>query len=349
MIRLLIVDDAKVIQEYLYHIFSSDSEIQIVGVASSGNEALELVKLHEPDVITMDIHMPGMDGYETTYKIMNDFPTPIVIVSGSLTIRDEVNIFKSLEAGALAVVQRPEGIGNPKSETSVNELIRTVKLMSKVKITRLFQPNRKIQIEEKEQFSFVPPFQNYLKRIEVIAIGASTGGPIALQKILSRLPGDLPVPVLIVQHISAGFARALTEWLSITSGIKLKLAVNGETIIDGTGYIAPDHYHMEVGPGRKIRLNSKGAETAIKPSINNLFRSVAQIYGLNAFGVLLTGIGNDGAEALKYMKGALTLVQDEGSSIVFDLPGEALKIGAADLSFSPERIADFLAKTGKIQ
>jgi len=348
MIRVLIVDDSKVVQEFLYHVLSSDPEIQIVGVANSGEEAIEMVRMNEPDVITMDIHMPGIDGYETTRKIMEVSPTPIVIVSGSLTIKEEANIFRSLEAGALAVVQRPAGIGNPESALSQRELIKTVKLMSKVKITRLFPPGRKPQIEQTEPSAFVQPFENYLKRIQVIAIGASTGGPIILQRILSRLPEDLPVPVLIVQHIAAGFGRPLIEWLSFTSGIKLKLAIDGESILAGTGYIAPDHFHMEITNDRKIRLNSKGPENVAKPSINSLFHSVALSYGMNALGVLLTGIGSDGTEELKFMKekGGLTLVQDEASSTVYDLPREALRIGAADLSFSPERIAAFLAKSG---
>jgi two-component system chemotaxis response regulator CheB len=345
MIKVLIVDDSKVVQDFLYHLLTSDPEIQVIGVANSGTEAIELTRIGEPDVITMDIHMEGMDGYEATKRIMDVNPTPIVIVSGSITIRDEANIFKSLEAGALAVVHRPPGFEHPEFSALRNDLIQTVKTVSKIRITKLFQPQRSEQVEP---FRMIHPHINYLSRIEIIAIGASTGGPMALQKIFSRLHDDLPVPILVVQHIAAGFGRALKEWLSITSGIKLKLAEEGEAISAGTGYIAPDHFHMGISSGRRIRLSRIPVDNSLENSINYLFRSVAQNVGPNAIGVLLTGPGTDGAEQLKFMKdkGAITMVQNEESSLVFDMPQEAIRIGAADLALSLEGMADILSKSG---
>jgi two-component system chemotaxis response regulator CheB len=345
MIRVLIVDDSKVVQDFLYHLLTSDPDIQVVGVANSGYEAIEHVKFNKPDVITMDIHMPGMDGYEATRTIMESVPTPIIIVSGSLTIKEEANIFKCLEAGALAVVQRPPGFEHPQFAASRKELIETVKQMSKVRIVKLFPKSTK---GHEESIRLLRPFENDLKRIQVIAIGAAMGGPIALQKILSRLPADLPVPVLIVQHIAPGFAKPFTQWLSFTSGIKLKLAENGELISAGIGYIAPDHYRMAISRKMKIWLSDKPPDDGSKISLNHFFNSVAETFGPNAFGVLLSGLGSDGAEALKVMKdiGALTLVQNEESSVAFDMPGEAIRIGAADLALSPEGIAEILAKSG---
>lgn len=345
MIRVLIVDDSKVIQDFLYHLLTSDPEIQVIGVAGSGPEAIELTRFHEPDVITMDIHMEGMDGYEATRIIMNTCPTPIVIVSGSLTIRDEANIFKSLEAGAIAVVHRPPGFENPEFEASRKGLIQTIKTISKIRITKLFPPGRS---EQNKPFRLVHPHENYLNRIRVIAMGACTGGPIAIQKILSRLPDNLNAPILIVQHIAPGFNKAFIEWLSLTSGIKVKIAENGEEISNGIGYLAPDHIHMGITAGMKIKLSDKPADYENKPSINHLFRSVAQNIGPDAFGVLLTGAGNDGVDALKIMKeqGAVTMVQNEESSVVFEMPGEAIRIGAADMALSLESIAEILIKTG---
>ena len=342
MIKVLIVDDSRVIQEFLAHLLSSDPDIQIVGVANSGYEAIELVKLKKPDVITMDIHMPGMDGYEATRTIMETVPTPIVIVSGSVKTKEVANTFRSLEAGALAVVLRPPGFEHPQFTTSRKELIQTVKLMSEVKVVRLFPRSKKEQIRP---VWLVQTFEKDIKQIQIIAIGASTGGPMALQIILSRLPEDLPVPVLIVQHIASGFVKGFLEWLSITSGIKLKIAEDRETILPGIGYMAPDNFHMGVSRGRKINLSNQPPENGLKPSVSYLFRSVAQIFGPNALGVLLTGMGKDGADELKAMKdkGALTLVQNEESSVVFGMPGEALRIGAADQALSPERIAEILA------
>ncbi len=345
MIRVLIVDDSKVIQEFLAHLFSSDPEIMIVGFASSGYEAIEMAKVKKPDIITMDIHMPGIDGYIATRAIMESVPTPIVILSGSVKTNEVTRIFKAIEAGALAVLLRPPGFLYQEVKDSHTEIIQTIKLMSKVKVVRLFPTTR---IEKSRLVSSVKAIESSLSRIQIIAIGASTGGPLVLKKILSCLPNDLPVPVLIVQHIATGFVTGFKEWLSETSGIKLKIAEAGEYLRAGTGYIAPDSYHMGISMERKIILCDQPPENGSKPSVSYLFRSVARSAGQNSLGVLLSGMGRDGAEELRAMKdkGALTIVQDEESSVVFGMPGEALRIGASDNALSPERIAEILAKSG---
>jgi two-component system chemotaxis response regulator CheB len=217
--------------------------------------------------------------------------------------------------------------------------------MSEVKVVRLFPRSRK---EQKKPILLIQNFENDLKRIQLIAIGASTGGPMALQIILSRLPENLPVPVLIVQHIARGFVTGFLEWLSATSGIKLKIAEDGEPISSGVGYIAPDDFQMGISRKGKIILSDQPPENGLRPSVSYLFRSVAQSMGPNAMGVLLTGMGKDGAEELKTMKemGACTLVQNAESSVVFGMPGEALRIGAADQALSPEKIAEIMAKSG---
>jgi two-component system, chemotaxis family, protein-glutamate methylesterase/glutaminase len=345
MINVLIVDDSKVVQEFLAHLLSSDPDLRVVGIANSGYEAIELVRIKKPDVITMDIHMPGMDGYEATRTIMETVPTPIVIVSGSSNKKEVTNTFKLLDAGALAVVIRPPGFEHPQFAASRKELIQTIKLMSEVKVVRLFPRNRR---EQKKPVLLVQTFENDLKRIELIAIGASTGGPMALQIILSGLPADLPVPVLIVQHIAKGFVSGFCEWLSATSKIKLKIAENGELISAGIGYIAPDCLQMGIGREGKIILSDQPPENGLRPSVSYLFRSVAQYMGPKSMGVLLTGMGKDGAEELKTMKeaGAYTMVQNAESSVVFGMPAEALRIGAADQALSPEKIAEIMAKAG---
>jgi two-component system, chemotaxis family, protein-glutamate methylesterase/glutaminase len=347
MIRVLIVDDLKVVQDLLYHMLSADPEIQVIGVANSGEEAVEMVKMNEPDVVTMDVHLPGMDGFDATRKIMEVHPMPVIIVSGSPNIKTEANIFRSLEAGALAVVSRPPGIHDPEFGASRDELIMTIKNMSKVKITRLYPLTR---IAQTDKLPAALPFENYLKDVTVVAIGGSTGGNLALQKILSSLQGNLPVPVLIAQTITPGFTRMFMEWLSITSGIKLKLAADEEPLLPGTAYIAPDHFYMGISRTSRIKLTPKpvGIDINGSNSINILFDSVANFVGKNAIGVLLSGEGIAGASGLKSMKdkGAVTMVQNELTSVVFEMPGEALRIGASDLQLSPILIAQILAKAG---
>ncbi len=346
MIKVLIVDDSKVIQDFLAYLLSSEPDIQVVGIAGSGNEAIEIVRTKKPDVITMDIHMPGMDGYEATRSIMETYPTPIVVVTGSSRNKEITNTFKLLDAGALAVVIRPPGFAHPKFSSLRNELIQTVKLMSEVKVVRLHPRSRK---EPLEYGKSAQSFDNDLKRIKIIAIGASTGGPIAIQIILSRLPEDLPIPVLIVQHIAKGFVKGLMEWLSSTSRIKLKLAEEGEQLKAGIGYIAPDNFQMGISRGNRIILSDQLPENGLRPSISYLFRSVAHNIGSDAMGILLTGMGKDGADELKTMKdsGAFTLVQNAESCVVFGMPAEALRIGAADQALSPGKIAEILSKSGK--
>ena len=199
MINVLIVDDSKVVQEYLKHILTSDPAIRIAGIASSGIDAITLAMEKKPDVITMDYHMPDMNGYEATRTIMETCPTPIVIVSGSLGTKEVTRSFSLIEAGALAVVLRPPGPKHPDFDNASKELIQTVKLMSEVKVIRRFKGQQKVRLRL--------PFDRLSSsgqgaEIKLIAIGASTGGPMAIQKILSGLPEILPVPVIIVQHIS---------------------------------------------------------------------------------------------------------------------------------------------------
>jgi two-component system chemotaxis response regulator CheB len=344
MIRVLIVDNSKVIQEFLRHLLTSDPEIEIAGMADSGLAAIGLTRSKKPDIITMGIHLNGMDGYETSRAIMETMPTPIIIVTGRKAEHERKNSY--LDAGALAVLLHPDPFDLSEYTSFRKELIQIVKLMSEIRVVKL--SSRKRKTHENKTREGNPQFDDY-NRIKVIAIGASTGGPFALKLILSNLPPDLSVPILIVQHIAPGFVKVFQKMLSSTSQIKLKIAEEGEILMPGIGYIAPDNLHMGVGHGNKIVLSNEPAENGSKPSVSYLFRSVAENYGPNALGVLLTGMGKDGADELKDMKdkGALTVVQNEESSVVFGMPGEALRIGAANQALSPERIAEILAKSGQ--
>lgn len=342
MIKVLIVDDSRVVQEFMTHILSSDPEIQIIGVASSGEEAVALVLKKRPDVITMDIHMPGMDGYEATRIIMETAPTPIVIVSGSLSVSEVANTFKLIEAGALAVILRPPGMEDHGFAGARLKLIQHIKLMSEVKVVRRF-PNQMTQ--RKRSIVTIPTESSENIEVQLIAIGASTGGPVVLKTFLSNLPKDLPIPVLIVQHIARGFLNGFRDWLEDTSTIPLRIAINGELLKPGYAYIAPDDLQMGITNGPRIILQNLPPENGLCPSVDYLFRSVAEVMGSKAIGVLLTGMGKDGAKGLLTMKekGAVTLVQDEASCVIFGMPGEAVRIGAASQVLSPVKIVETIS------
>ena len=337
-IRVLIVEDTRVVAEFLTHVLRSDPRIDVVGVAMDGEEAIAAAQRLRPDVVTMDINMPKMDGFEATRRIMESSPVPIVIVCGGLST-DEVAInFRAIEAGALAVIARPGGVGGVGYVSSTRELLDTVKLMSEVKVVRRWPKNR-LPTPVAAEISRFP------EAVQVVAIGASTGGPAALQIILAGLPRGFPFPVLIVQHMTPGFVHGFVEWLGNSTGFPVHVATDGEPLLPGRAYVAPDDFHMGVRPGHRIQLTRGIKKDSLCPSVAHLFGSVAQVFGSNVIGVLLTGMGRDGADELKRLKeaGAVTVAQDENSSVVHGMPGEAIHIGAAQHVLSPQAIARTLA------
>jgi two-component system chemotaxis response regulator CheB len=339
-IRVLVVEDSPVLRDLLVHILESDPDIRVIATADNGEQALERVQRQRPDVIAMDVHMPKMTGLEATRKIMESFPTPIVLVSGS-SMRDEAAAaFQALEAGALAFIQKPNGVGHSQYEQTARHLRETVKLMAEVKVVRRW-PRREVAPGRARMPATTVATGDTVGEADVVAIGASTGGPIALKAIFSELPKDLAVPILVVQHIALGFTDAFAEWLGQSSGVVVRVASHGQFIQGGDAYIAPDGHHMKIERGGRIALSQHELENGHRPSVSCLFRSVAAVFGRKAIGVLLSGMGNDGAEELKTMKekGALTIAQDRESSIVHGMPGQAIELDAATYVLSPERIA----------
>lgn len=345
MIKVLVVDDSAVVREFLVHILGSDPGIRVIGAARDGAEALEAIARKQPDVVTMDVHMPRMNGLDATRRIMETCPLPIVIVSGSTDPGEVATTFEAMEAGALAVLRRPAGIGHPDHEATARELVQTVKLMSEVKVVRRWSRARRDAVAR--------PAQARLERApgscKIVAIGASTGGPPVLQTILSQLPGDFPAPVLIVQHMAAGFVRGFIEWLAHSSRLAIHLAAHGEQILPGHVYVAPDDQQMKVERGGRIALTRDAPENGLRPSVSYLFRSLAEVYAGEAVAGLLSGMGRDGAEELKLLKdqGAITFAQDKDSSVVHGMPGEAIKLDAATFVLPPEKIAASLTTLAK--
>ena len=347
-IKVLVVEDSPVLRELLVHVLSSDKEIKVVATAANGEQAVEKALRYKPDVIAMDFHMPKMSGLDATRKIMETCPTPVVVVSGSSS-RDEVAAtFRALEAGALAFIDKPNGVAHPRFEDMARQLRETVKLMAEVKVVRRW-PRRgdasaRASIPDESVSS-----EDLGAEVEVAAFGASTGGPIVLQAILSALPKDLAVPILVVQHIAVGFTQGLADWLGESSAVRVCVASHGESLKGGRVYIAPDGCHMTVERGGRIALSLLPPENGHRPSVSCLFRSVAAVYGRKAVGVLLSGMGKDGAEELKLMKeqGALTIAQDKESSVIHGMPGQAIHLDAATYVLSPERIAATLGALRK--
>ncbi|HSI94809.1 MAG: chemotaxis-specific protein-glutamate methyltransferase CheB [Methylophilaceae bacterium] len=345
-IRLLVVEDSPAVREFLLYLFASDQEIQVIGTAGNGEEALEAVKAKQPDVITMDLHMPKMDGYAATRAIMENTPTPIVIVTGSSTTDEMSTTLSALEAGALAVMKRPTGVGHPDHAATARELIQTVKLMSEIKVVKRWAKHKVPTATPSDMTmpEMVPPAPSSHKHLRLVAIGSSTGGPLVLQQLLTRLPKDFPLPIIIVQHIAQGFTEGFVQWLTEASGFPVRLAVHGQVMMPGHAYVVPNGFQPSIDAYARITLKKDPPENGHCPSVSCLFRSVAQAYGASAVGVLLTGMGKDGAAELGLMRanGALTIAQDKESSVVHGMPGEAIALGAAAYVLGPDKIASAL-------
>jgi len=290
--------------------------------------------------VVMDVHMPRLDGFEATRRIMETRPLPIIICTGTAAPQDVAVAFRSMEAGAVACVEKPVALGAD-FEPRLHNLLQTVRLMSEVKVVRRWNRLRSAP-------ATLPanglPNPRVTAGTRLIGIGASTGGPLVLQTILSGLPKDFPVPLLIVQHIARGFLPGMVDWLSQTTGLRVHIAAHGATPLPGHAYVAPDDFHLAADARGHMVLAREEAESGLRPAVSYLFRSLADSYGANAVGVLLTGMGKDGAAELKRMRahGACTIAQDRDSSIVHGMPGEAIELGAATHVLPADKIAGAL-------
>jgi two-component system chemotaxis response regulator CheB len=339
LIKVLVVEDSPVVREFLVHVLGADPQIRVVGSAACGEEAIDAARRLRPDVITMDIHMPRMNGLEATRRIMETDPRPIVIVSGSHDPGEMATTFEAMEAGALAVMPRPEGIGHEDHERTARALVRTVKAMAEVRVVRRW-PRREGQESRNRAAAPAPA-----RAPGIVAIGASTGGPPALHAILAALPADFPAAVVVVQHMAPGFVSGFADWLAQLCPLPVQVARHGEAISPGRVYIAPDGFQTAVGETSRFVLTRCNGENGLCPSVSHLFRSVADVLGGNAIAVLLSGMGRDGALELRELKekGAATFAQDKESSVVHGMPGEAIRLDAAKYVLPPEEIGPVLA------
>jgi two-component system chemotaxis response regulator CheB len=339
MINVLVVEDSRVMRDHLVYAIETDPEIRAIGAVDSGEDALAFLDERMPDVILMDIHLPGIDGFETTRRIMSSKPVPIVVCTGSAQFDHVHTAMRVLEAGALTVLKKPRGFGDPGSQDEA-AIIEALKLMSEVKVVRRWSREAAAAGNAAQPMARNPIGHD----VATVAIGASTGGPPVVSRILSELSPAFAAPILLVQHISAGFTADFAEWLATTSGLPAHVAHGGEIPLPGHVYVAPDDHHLRVGAHGALQTTRDEPHYGHRPSVGVLFRSVAGHFGRRAIGVLLTGMGRDGAEELKLMadQGALTIAQDEESCIIFGMPAEAIRLGAAGFVCPPRRIAEFL-------
>lgn len=340
MLRILVVDDSATNRRLLRQILGADPEIEIVGEGTNGEEAIALCQKLQPDLITMDIDMPVMDGVEATRRIMVEASTPVVMVSG-LEPTDVRRSMHALNAGAVAILAKPGGPGSKNFERDCRELVATVKAMAQVKLVR--------------RWPRTPPYQAARDRaplpaapIAAIGLVASTGGPKALRQLLSALPATFPTPILIVQHIASGFAEGFASWLRDTTKRDIKIAVDGEPVARNIVYIAPDDRHLQVAHDR-IVITATAPVGGFRPSGTLLFTSLAEAYGRAAIGVIMTGMGSDGVSGLRALRdaGGFVLAQDEASCDIFGMPGAALDAGVVEatttLADLPARIVERIA------
>ena len=340
MIHVLVVEDSSAARELVLDILRQDSTIHLAGVGRNGREAVTMASELKPDVILMDVHMPVMNGLEATREIMQTAPVPIVLMSATSGSETAI-VFEAIRAGAVTIVDKPKNVlGTSKS---AQNLVDMVKAMAEVKVVRRWR-NQSPQSPAVMAHSI--PSVGHQARL--IAIGASTGGPQALTTIFQALPDDLGVPIVLVQHITPGFAFGIVEWLNSVASIKVKIAEDGERLQPNIAYLAPDGVQMVVGRFERICLSTASPSETYCPSIDRMFESVADTYGSSALGVILTGMGRDGAYGLRRMResGAVTIAQDEATSAVYGMPKEAVRLGAAMYVLPLGEIAGVLCRVG---
>jgi two-component system chemotaxis response regulator CheB len=315
MIKVLIVEDSAVTRDFLQYVLSNDRDIEVIGCANDGEAAVEMIQDLDPNVVTMDINMPRMNGFEATKRIMEIHPIPIIIMSASWNPEEVRKTFLAMEAGAVAILEKPRGPGSPDNETMTKRFLKTA-------------AGEKGTLKKRKL------------NMKLVAVGASTGGPSVLREIFSIFPHDLPVPFLIVQHIAPGFLKGLVDWLTESTGFPIHIAQNGERALAGHGYICPEYQNLGINRNGTIVLSGTKHESSVPPSVSHLFASTLEAFGSGVVGVLLTGMGKDGAEELKRMRdrGAITFAQNRESSIVWGMPGEAVKLDAARYVLAPAEI-----------
>jgi two-component system chemotaxis response regulator CheB len=343
MVRVLVVDDSVSSRELLSSVLVRDPDLQVSGLARNGRDAVRQVEKQRPDVVVMDLYMPGMDGLEATHEIMQASPTPILIVSGVLSDGKVGLADEALRAGAMAVLPKPNGPDAPEFDREAAELAMTVKALASVKTVR----HHRRRPGENAPTAAADSNSTRRKRTAVqpiVAVAASAGGPAALTAILNELPQDFGAPILLVQHIVPDFVQGFAEILQGGCALPVHLATDGGKAEPGNVYVAPDQVHLGVRRPGVLALFDGPPVDGFRPAATRLFDSVAEIYGDSAIALVLTGMGRDGVAGLRNVRarGGYVVAQDRQTSLVYGMPGEAVAAGVVDEVLPLQRIAGAL-------
>lgn len=323
VIRVVMADDSPLAREVLREILTRDGDIEIVGEASNGQEAVDMAKRLSPQLITMDLTMPVMDGLSAIEEIMYTKGVPIVVVSDRA---DAQTAYKALEVGALEVLPKP-GL----EEEDAQRLLARVRLLSGVSvITRLRRRASSTLTPAPVRLPIATPCPTEARGFQrVVAIACSTGGPQALARLLSKLPKGFPAPIIIAQHISPGFIDGMATWLSSLCALPVSVAQRGEQVHPGHIYLVPPEHQLKITAQHRFSLTPSQPDALYHPSCDAMLHSVASIYGTDSIGVILTGMGRDGVNGLRAIQlaGGTTLAQDEASSVIYGMNQEAVNAG----------------------
>lgn len=337
-IRVLVVDDSAVIRRLIVDLFTGEPAIEVAGTASNGRAALEKIRQLKPDLVTLDVEMPEMDGLETVRAIRETWPRLPVIMFSSLTEHGAATTLEALRLGASDYVAKPSGANGAQGilEQLRAELIPKIKALCPVASPDATAAAPKVTARPQ-------PVQRVGSRVRVVAIGISTGGPSALHSLIPNFPEDFPVPIVIVQHMPAVFTRLLAEQISKHSAVKVHEGAAGATLIPGHAWIAPGGRHMALerrGNAVQIAINDGPPENSCRPAVDVLFRSVAECFGRDALAVIMTGMGKDGTGGCEKIRGAggQIIVQDQQSSVVWGMPGSVVEAGLADQILALEQL-----------
>jgi two-component system chemotaxis response regulator CheB len=332
-IRVLIVEDSPVIRQFLEHIIARDPRLEIAAAVETAEEALQILDRVSPDVISMDIRLPGMNGFEATQRIMRERPTPVVVVSASIEREDLQITMNALRAGALTVLEKPTGVTSNEYEALAERLCTQLAIMSQVKVVRR-------RIDTRPMARLDRRASQRLAGFRALGIVSSTGGPNALIQVLGGLGEGFPLPILVVQHIASSFLEGFASWLEDVCPFSVEIVRDRSLTAPGKVYLAAQDHHLRAENGF-VRLDRALPVCAQRPSGTVLFESMAAAFGSQALGVLLTGMGDDGAEGLLRVRqsGGYTIAEDESTAVVYGMPAEAVRLGAGSESLPLPAIA----------